>query len=406
MEIIVEKLTFLQFRTLAIVLIIALISMFGTDIHLASLPAIANSLHTNKVHMQQSISVFLFGMGVSMLIYGPLSDKIGRKPIIILGLIIAILGNFASIYATDIHYFLFCRVIQGIGLGIGSGIGRTIFADVLNREQLAIIGSYFSMVISVSPLFAPIIGGYLQTLFGWQSNFILLTILSLMALILYIKYCPETNIHKNKNLSLPTMLYNYLSLLKNHILIYSIILTGIGLSAIMVYTTTSAFILQNEFKLTPILYGWVTMIAGCGIFAGKLVGPSLIKRVTSLQTIKIGLILILMSGIYLTIISLCGYLTITNFMLAVFISYLGNGFMMPSVTAQALSGFKQKRGTASALFGACQMIIASSSSSIIASIHYNGSKIIAIAYLVLGALGLIVYDKLKKALIMGNNADY
>lgn len=391
-----QKLNLQQIRTLIIVLLIALSSMLGTDIHLASLPHIAVALNTNQQRMEQSISIFLLGLGLSLFIYGPLSDKYGRKPIVIIGLLIAVVSCFSIVFSAKINMFLFWRFWQGIGLGVGSGIGRTIFADILTGEALAIIGSYFSTCMSISPLFAPMLGGYLQHFFGWQSNFIVLGIFCLIIAILFAYYCPETNLHKNKKLSLQNMTKNYLFVIKNPIFVNSTFLTGISMSVIMVYATTSSFIFQKEFNLNSITYGYITAISGCGAFVGKIIGPSIIKKFTILKAIQIGLLIVLISGLISSIFVFINIHSITLILLCVFVAYIGTGLIMPSVSAKALGGFHDKRGAAAALYGTFQMIIAALGTSIVAALPFKGTHLLSFSYLVLGALGLFVYGKLKK----------
>src|SRR5436309_2599299 len=121
-----HPLTFEEFKILAVSVIFAICGMLGIDIHLASLPHIMAYMHTDKSHMQQSVSIFLLGMGVSLLFYGPLSDKYGRKPIVIFGLAFASIFSFASALSTNINTFLILRLLQGIGSGVCMGVGRTI----------------------------------------------------------------------------------------------------------------------------------------------------------------------------------------------------------------------------------------------------------------------------------------
>lgn len=323
-----NELSFKQISILLIVLLIALSSMLGIDIHLASLPYIETALHTDKAHMQQSISSFILGMGVSLLIYGPLSDKFGRKPIVIVGLLIASITSFGSIFSSDIDSFLAWRFFQGVGLGVGTGIGRTIFADILIGESLAVVGSYFSTLMSLSPLFAPVAGGYLQHYFGWKSNFILLGCFSFLLTIAFAFCCPETNKHKNSELKVNSMLKNYSTLLGHPIFVNSTILTGLAMCAMMTYVTTSPYIFQKEFHLEPIMYGWITMVAGCGGFVGKFLGPFIIKKIGSVKAIKLGIFGMVFAGFLISVLFLLKIETIISLVIAIFIAYISFGFML------------------------------------------------------------------------------
>ena len=184
-----QKMTREEIKTLLITVCMAACGMLGVDIHLASMPHIMQYLHTNEMHMQQSISGFLLGMGLSLLIYGPLSDAYGRKPLVIIGLLIATLASFVCAYSDSIQMFLVCRLLQGIGAGVCMGLGRTIAIDVLQGERFTTVGSYFGMFLSLSPLLAPMLGGYIEHNLGWQANFFVLSGIMFVVLIVYALFC-------------------------------------------------------------------------------------------------------------------------------------------------------------------------------------------------------------------------
>jgi DHA1 family bicyclomycin/chloramphenicol resistance-like MFS transporter len=155
-------------------------------------------MSTDKTHMQLSISIFLLGIGFSQLFYGQLSDKYGRKPIVIFGLTLAALSNFLVFIYLNINYFLVLRLLQGIWCGVCIGVGRMIASDMVQGERYAIVTSYMSLFVSLSPLCAPAIGGYIQSWFNWQANFIVLGIIIILVLFAYILFCEETRFHEQK----------------------------------------------------------------------------------------------------------------------------------------------------------------------------------------------------------------
>ena len=126
-----------EFKILISAVLLAVCAMLGLDIHLASLPHIMVYMHTDQLHMQQSISIFLLGLGASLLVYGPLSDRYGRKPIVIMGMTLAIISSYVTALTHNVHAFLLMRLLQGIGSGVCMGLGRTIIADVLHGDRLA-----------------------------------------------------------------------------------------------------------------------------------------------------------------------------------------------------------------------------------------------------------------------------
>jgi DHA1 family 2-module integral membrane pump EmrD-like MFS transporter len=393
----IEPVTFEEFKILLVTVMFAICGMLGLDIHLASLPHIMTYMHTDEQHMQQSVSIFLLGMGGSLLFYGPLSDKYGRKPIVIFGLAFASLSSFISAFSTNITVFLFLRLLQGIGSGVCIGVGRIIIADVLQGDRFSAIGSYFSMFISLSPILAPALGGYIQHWYGWQANFVTLGSILGAALLLYIFMCPETNKHINPNaFSVKGLYQNYKSLLMHPIFVGATLITGIAMAANMAYATISPFIFQIQFHLSPVTYGWLTAIAGVGGFVGKFVTPLSLRTVGSQQTLRIGLVLLFLSGMWMLFFILLKAINIPLIMIAVFFTIFSQSFITPIATSLALSPFHEKRGTAGALYGSFQMLTAFLSSALVGSIAQDGVIVLAVAYCILGFIGISIYISLAK----------
>ncbi len=387
-----------EFKVLTCAVLLGICGMLGTDIHLASLPYIMVYLHTDQPHMQQSISIFLLGLGVSLLVYGPLSDGYGRKPVVIIGMVIAIVSSFATDWAHNIQIFLLMRLLQGIGSGVCMGLGRTIVADVLHGDRLSAIGSYFSLVITLSPLLAPALGGYVQHWFDWQTNFILLGFILLAVLLVYVVFCPETNQHKRPDaFKLSKLLCNYSSLLMHPLFVGATLLSGIAMAATMTYNTASAFILQDGFGLSPIMYGWVTALVGVGSIVGKLANPPAVKWFGSRCTLGLGLVLIAIAGLLIISIEWLLHIhSIVVMMIGVFIAIFGQCFIMPNTMARALSPFHDKRGSAGALYGGFQMLVAFVVSAVVGGFSHETALLLGHAYLLLGIVGVVIFKLLLR----------
>lgn len=386
------KVTAQEFKTLSIVMMVAICGMLGIDIHLASMPHIMTFMHTNQQHMQQSVSIFLLGTGASLLFYGPLSDRFGRKPIVIFGLLLAAIASFLSVFTTNINTFLFMRLLQGVGSGVCIGLGRTIIADILQGDRFAVIGSYFSMFVTLSPMFAPALGGYIQRQFDWQANFITLGSILTAALLLYAYFCPETNLHKNPDACSAKIIFqNYKTLLTHPVFVGCTLMTGIAVSATMVYSTLSPFIFQIQFHLSPVFYGWLTAIAGLGGLVGKFINTKSIQIIGSQKTLFVGFIFLLGSGVWLLFFIALKQINIPLIMTPVFFTVFAQGFITPNSGSKALSPFHDKRGAAGALYGSFQMLSAFFVTGFVGLFVHDGVTLLALSYITLGLLGILIY---------------
>lgn len=386
------SITLREFKLLGLTILLAICGSLGVDIHLASLPHIMAYMHTDRQHMQQSVTFFILGVGLSMLIYGPLSDKVGRKPVVIFGLSLACMASFSAAFVQNIMPFLVWRVLQGVGSGVCWGLGRTIAADVMQGERLAAIGSYFTLFLSLSPLFAPALGGYIQHWFGWQANFILLGSIVFLVLLLFLFLFEETNQHKRPDaFALFTLLKTYLSFFQNRLFIGCTLLTGIAMSANIVYTTISSFIFQQEFNTTPIVFGWLTAIVGIAGIVGKLISPYFILRFKKQKTLIGGISLLLFSGLFLSTFTFSRIISIPTVLIGVSIAIFALVLIGSITMAMALSPFYDKRGSAGGLFGSFQLLISFTFSAAVASFPHLGTSTLAITYVILGLLGFIAY---------------
>jgi Bcr/CflA subfamily drug resistance transporter len=380
-----------DFRIFTWVTLAVITGLLGIDIHLSSMPHMMDFMHTDRSRMSQSISLFLLGIGSGMLIYGPLSDKYGRRIILMIGLCVSILANFASVLTTNIDYFLVERLIQGFGAGACLGLGRVIVADIVQGERYAIVASYLTVITGLSPIIGPILGSYIQLWFNWQTNFFLLGLFQILLFIFIIFSIPETNRHKNQSLTFLNLINNYKYLLKHPLFLGFTFLSGIGLSESILYATTSSFIFQNDLHVDVLVYGWLTMAVSLGIIVSRLLLPQSIRYFSLLGTIFIGLVLLLLSGSVLLALVMLESVNLILLMFIIFITLFSYPFIVICCSSGAITPFHDKRGSAGALFGGFQMLTAFVVSSISGLYSHDGILHLAISYTVLGMLGLSMY---------------
>lgn len=384
-------------RALLIIVLIAMTGLMGVDIHLASLPFIMQSLQCSKAEIQQSITLYVLGMGSSLLFAGPLSDKHGRRPVVITGLALATVASIGSAFTNTLTPFLITRFVQGFGAGSSAGLGRTMSVDVFHDSPRAPIMAYFSTLLGLSPLLAPVIGGYLQHYFGWHANFVAMALLFGSLLVVYSKLCPETNRHINPTLNLSRRLpHHYWNLLKHFPFVIATLLCGTAMTANIAYATLSPFIFQWQYQLSPVHYGWLTTAAATGMVLGRFFNGQLIVRLGNLPTLKLGLLGFIASGAWLCLMMALNWHWISAIIAGVFITLFGQALISGNSMILALQPQHQRRGVAGALFGSFQYLTIFCATVVISLFNHSGVLLLGATYLCLGLIGITLAQFVNK----------
>lgn len=374
-------------------MIFAVAGFLGIDIHLASLPAIMQFMHTDKIHMQQSISIYLLGLGVSMLFYGPLSDKYGRRPIILFGLLLGCVFSFVCMFTQTIHQFLFTRLMQGLGCGVCIGLGRTVVSDILQGDRFAIVVSRLSSVGALAPLLAPALGGYLQHIFGWQANFFAFGCYILIAAIIYGVFCPETHRDKNPHaFKIRVLFSHYRQILKHRVFILSALLSGISVSVMMIYAALSPFILQVGFQLTPVVYGWIISALSISGIGSRFLTSQMIQSFGRLRHLEFCVFLFLFVSCLFALFDLWGLLSLSVFIGFSALTILARSSAASIFTSYAMDSFPDKRGVAGSLYGSIQILIAFAISGVVGLFSTDGLVVLVVSYLLI-AFALVYLTK-------------
>ena len=386
-----NKLTKKQFKIVAIGLLLSICGAFATDILLPAFPTIQTFFHSTKHLVALSIPLYILPMALSLLIYGPLSDQIGRRPVTYCGYGIAIIGILVVIVAPSIQLFLTGRILMGLGMGASLGITRATIADVLQGKQLAIYVSYISLIFGLALLISPLLGAYLLY-FGWHAIFMSLLSLNLSALIIYSVYGTETNTNLQTQAAHPkVLLKNYVTIFHSSIFVGYSMAAGIAMSANICYITLSAFILQNDYHLSPQVYGWITVAITSAAFVGKLINTRLIRTFTPKGVLIISYSLITSVGLVLAAAIGMHILSLELLLFCVFICTAVQNFIYSNAFVGAIKPFAQIKGFAAALYGAWQYLVPAILGSCIAIFINHSISALASAYTILGIIGFSSY---------------
>lgn len=371
-------------------ILVVLSCFLPLDLYLPSLPHIVKALHTTTDQIQLSITLFLLGSASTQLFFGPLSDRFGRKPCMIIGLCTATLGSLLIVFCHSAFLFMLARLIEGMGAGIGVLLARTMASDLFTGQRLATVGSYVTMVFSLSPIFAPALGGLLQTYFGWRSNFIFMATFECIVLLIFILFCPETNQNKQiKSTQIKVIISNYKTLISSRVFMGFLLGSGIAMSTNTVYAVVAPFLFQDHFQLSAQNFGFLAIILGFGNFLGKLSNSIILKKFSIKGAISLSYTLIIVAGLVLFGCIGLDIVTVLTVMIGMFIATFSIGFMTSNAMAGALSPFRHMGGTTAALYGSLQMFIGFISSSLIAALPWHNTFVTASSYIGLGCIGLL-----------------
>lgn len=330
---------------------------FGAMMFTPSLPAITDYFDTSSSLSRMTVSSFFVTMAISQLIYGPASDKYGRKPLILIGSIIFALGSILCILSHSIIFLIFSRAIQGLGAGALITLARTLVQDSFRKEHFLKAVSWMSIFFAVAPAISPVIGGFLQFHFGWQSNFIFMFIFAVSLFIAVLFLLPETNKDKNpKAMNISHLVNNYLIVAKNKKFWIYLLFIITGLSGGISFDVIGSFILIKDYHLTSVAFGMISTLLLMMIIVSRfLTSMILLKYMDKNRVILFGLFLMFLSSNILIILDLLNLLGLFDLLFILAIFFLACGIVIPISAANLLSLFDNMKGVASAFYGSMQM---------------------------------------------------
>ncbi len=365
------------------------------DMFLPSMPAMSEEFDVRPGVLQLAVTLFLLSLAMSQLIYGPMSDRFGRRPVLIAGLGLFIAGGLICMVAPSAEVLIAARVLQGIGGGAGPALGRAIVLDVYGRQRSAQFLAQMTIAIALAPMIAPVIGSGLQAL-GWRTVFVALTAIGIAMLLGYLWLFKETIPAKDATaMNGRQMARNYGTLLSSRTFTSYGLVMALMFSAQLVFISSSSFVLIDELGLSPSLFGLSFGSVAFGIMAGATLSRRLVQQMAESRVTWIGTIVSAVATAVMAAVTLAGAESVFVIVLPMFVSAAGMGILRPPATAASLIPFPQMAGLASAVQGFSQIAFAS-----IWSIVYGGAVGVGVVSMVLAIalaanLGLLTLAVLR-----------
>ncbi|MFC7052384.1 multidrug effflux MFS transporter [Hansschlegelia quercus] len=391
----------LRSDTLALTAVLALLTAVGPlaiDMYLPSLPHLTRALGAKPAAGQLTLSAFLVGFAAGQIIYGPLSDARGRKPVLIGSLCLFTFGSALCALAPTIETLIVARFLQALG---GAGpvvLARSIVRDLYSGARAARELARMATILGLIPAIAPLIGGVLENAFSWRATFVLLTFLLAGETLIVAVGLPETIRVRASSISVRSVLASYGALLRHKGFLAYLGLTTIAFAGLFAYISTSSFILQTLYGLSEIAYGAAFAIGVIGYVGGTLSAGPLVRARGLDGAIGVGAAAVAIGGVMMLAMVLFGPRTPASIVTPMMVYLFGVGLVMPQAMACALQPFPERAGAASSLVGFSQMTFAAIIGVALGSTLSFGSPLpLPIAVCFFGVSTLIIFIATRRA---------
>lgn len=385
-------------RPQRLIVLLAAMQAFGPlsiDLYLPGLPAIAQDLGSPESDIQLTISVFLVGFFIGMLLYGPLSDKFGRRPLLLGGMILYVIASLGCVFAESSAQLIGLRLVQALGGAAAAVLGRAIVRDLFPVNEAARVLSLMHLVTMIATLIAPLLGGYLLLLLGWRSLFVTLMLFAATTLAFTVWKIPETHPNPTLDASVLSVFAAYLRMARQRVAIGYVLCMALVFAGMFTYITASPFVYVSYFGLEPQLYAWLFSLNIAGVILFVTLNAHFVKRVGTQPLLYAGAgcaalsgMLLMIGGIFevgglpLIVVGLFGFIGVTG--------VLGSNCM-----ASLLSYYPQQAGAAAGLGVAAQFGLGALASMLVSALH-NGTPLpmtLMIGLCGLGSFGALMLTR-------------
>ena len=345
--------------SLSVLMLLVLLSPLAIDIYLPSMPVMAQEFSISNSQIQSTLALFLFSMGLGQILIGPLVDRFGRKPVALFGVILYGLSSLLAAVAFEFNTLLLARILQGLAACSTSIVAFSAVRDCFTAKESAKIYSYLNGAICVIPALAPSLGGLLAMQFGWRSNFIFMTLFSIVMLLIVSFRFSETKPEHTVSHGRLYNLQRFLPILKEpHFLFYSISCMS-AMAAILCYVSYSPIWLIGQLGLSELgfsaLFGFNALINIIACFAAPIIN----KRLGNHLTVKLAFSLFITTALLTELLhntALSNFIAPEYaFMMPMILLCVGFALLLGPATSMALAAFGSRAGTATALLGFIQM---------------------------------------------------
>ncbi|MEX3984714.1 multidrug effflux MFS transporter [Paraburkholderia sp. EG287A] len=388
---------------LFLICLFASAGQLAIDIYVPALPAMARYFATSPQAIQSSVSVYLAAYAFGQLIFGPISDALGRKRVLAFGLVIYTLGCLLSLAAPNLETFVLARCLQGFGIAATNLLAKAIITDSFVGTALMHAFTYMSITWGLAPIIAPVIGAHLQELFGWKACLVFLLLYSLVMWALLWRF--RETLRQPVRLEPRTLIANAGKVLASPVFQSCFLAQGLCYSILLVFNVVGPFMVQNTLHRPPTFFGYLALGIGLMYFLGglsnRLHGPRL---PTPEQRLRVGARVMAGASIAMLVLALTVGLRVWTLAVPVLVMGLCAGAMYPTLMAKGNSLFPHIAGLTSAILGCALLLVSSAMMGLAGFVSVHVLTPLAVFFVLLALTVVVMVTKLLRHLAQSQAA--
>lgn len=356
------------------------------DMYLPSMPLLEKVFNATTAQVQITLVTFLLGYAFGQSLYGPLTDRFGRKPPLYYSLVLFVVSSAACAFSTSVTMLSVFRLLQAIGACGGAVVSRAMVRDLFPPSDLRRIFSMLVLVLGVSPLISPFIGGYLLVWFGWKSIFFTQASLGALTLLaMHFRLDESLAPEHARPLHMDHIVSSYAHLLRDRTFLGASLVCGFSSAGMFAYIASAPFVFINLYKLPPQEFGWLFGVIAAGMIAASQMNGRMSHKIALWRVLRVANLAQLASGLAVLATAATGFGGLVGIFAPVFVYMCATGFVFPNGNAIAMMRHGNMAGTASALLGTNQFVIAAVTTIVLGVIDNSSAMPMAIVIAGCGA---------------------
>ena len=378
---------------------LGMLGPFSIDTYLPAFSGIAATIGATPVEMQQTVSSYLLGFAVMNLFHGALSDSLGRRPVVLAGVLLFTLASVGCAMSNSIGALVFFRALQGMSAGAGMVVSRAIIRDMFAPADAQRVMSQVTIYFGIAPAVAPLVGGFLFAHTNWHSIFWLLVVLGALLLMATWRWLPETlQPAARQPFEAGNLMRGYWQLLRNPRFLALVFASGVPFNGMFLYVLSAPVFLADHLHLAPTQFFWFFMVTIAGIMGGAYTSGRLAGNVKGRHQIRHGFLIMLVTSVVNVVLNLLFPAHVSWAMLPLGVFAFGWALMVPVVTLMALDQVPERRGMASSVQACVGSLANAAVAGVVAPLVMHSTVALAFTSLAMMGIGIVAWAWVKPRL--------